>query len=134
MGFIKYLFKTSYKTKKNDLKDFILVRRVWNVAKCSYYDSYNNITFKGKEYPWGTEPKYGCIKIYIGTLSAGFEHDSAMPLHMNECKYFSEERLCKNHKCKHYERYKEYMKAKEAYEEQRKRKKNFWKRKFELVK
>lgn len=134
MGLIKYLFKTSYKTKKNDLKDFVLARQICNAAKRSYYASYNNITFKGKEYPWGTEPEYGCIKIYVYVANVGSEHDPVVSPQMNKCKDFSEECLCNNNKCKYYERYKEYMEAKEAYEEQRKRKQHFWKRKFELVK
>lgn len=134
MGFIKYLFGTSYKTKKNDLKEFVLAKKICDDAKRAYYTSYDNITFQGKEYLWRTEPEYGCIKTHVHILNVGFEHDSVVSLHMNECKYFSEEHLCKNHKCKYYERYKEYMKAKEAYEEQIKRKKDFWKRKFELTK
>lgn len=134
MGLIKYLFCTSYKIKKEDFKDFVLARQICKAAKRSYYASYNNITFKGKEYPWGTMPEDGCIKIYFHVANVGSDHDPIVSPNINKCINFSEEHLCNNNKCKYYERYKEYLESKEAYEEQMKRKKHFWRRKFERIK
>lgn len=134
MGFIKYLFCTSYNTKKNDLKDFILIKQICRAAKRSYCASYNHITFNGKEYPWGTAPSDGCIKIYFHVANLGSDHDPIVSPHMDKCANFSEECLCNNNKCKYYERYKEYLEAKEMYEVQRNRKKRFWRRKFERIK